>query len=568
MDELTEKTVDLTYRKTFARTLLSNNQLGDAIHAYATIVKDFPEDIESLLVLGDLYLAGEDSMAALYFYQKAKLLQPENQEISTRIELAESEKNSPATSKNLMPLGEERLSHLQTRLVGKSKGVQEKEIEKASRLLEEIIHSSHPADLVATHLDQIDSLLPALLEMNIRQAKADRRTDLVEGLETIQENMLPENGAFSTSSTSDGNLTSSSRSSFDLSQIQHVTFLVPDRTRVPYRVSYILDCLTALNLEVSLIDSIEEARSFNSQLLITSNPHMNPWLLEYMAECTAARIPVILDLDADYEQLPMNHPEYLKKGLGLPVNARAYTAAMMLSNIITTPSGRFAEQLSRTGYHSAYVPDGWSRSNPLWEKKQAHHNTINIGWIGGSGLIDDLLEIRRILIRVVREFPRTQLVISEDQKAFQLFENLPQNRKLFLPEVSPEDYPFLLGQFDILVYPLRNIPFNFTQTDTILMQAGIKHIPWVSSRLPMALAWDAGGLIAATTDEWHTNLRQLVMDENVREHLGNGGYNLAKSREVDLMKASWAEIIASIISEPMSRGFNKMQVSRSEEDLI
>ncbi len=294
---------------------------------------------------------------------------------------------------------------------------------------------------------------------------------------------------------------------------------------------------------------------------------MNPWLLEYMAECTAAKIPVILDLDADYEQMPMTHPDYLKKGLGLPVNARAYTAALMLSNVITTPSERFADQLATAGYQVAYLPDGWSRSNPLWEKKQAHHNTINIGWIGGSGQLDDLLEIRRILIRVVREFPRTQLVVSEDQKAFQLFENLPENRKLFLPEVSPEDYPFLLGQFDILVYPLRNIPYNYTQTDTLLMQAGIKHIPWVGSRLPMVVEWSAGGLISATPDEWHTNLRQLVMDEVAREHLGNQGYQKSARREVDQMLDQWTRVIAQVISEPMNWGFlNRMQTIQPEQD--
>ncbi len=234
MDEFTDNSVDLTYRKTFARTLLSSNQLGEAIRAYAAIIKDFPGDIESMLVLGDLYLAGEDSMAALYFYQKAKLLEPENQEISTRIELAESEKNATQVQKNLLPLGEERLGNLQQRLAGKSKGVQEKEIEKASRLLEEIIHSSHPAELVATHLDQIDSLLPALLEMNIRQAKADRRTDLVEGLETIQENIHLDSSANmpGTESISSG----SNEPSFDLSQVKNVTILVPDRNLIPYRV--------------------------------------------------------------------------------------------------------------------------------------------------------------------------------------------------------------------------------------------------------------------------------------------------------------------------------------------
>ena len=439
MDELKTNSIDLNYRKTIARTLLSNNQLNEAIPAYAAIVKDYPLDTEAFIILGDLYLAGEDSTAALYFYHRAKLIAPENSEITNRIELAESEKNNSSTQANLLPLGAERLNGLQEKLSGKSRGIQEKEIEKAAKLLEEIIQSSHPAELVANHLDQIDSLLPALLEMNIRQAKADRRTDLVEGLESIQSDF--DNKQTSSSAPGQNGIRE------EPLKVTDATILVADQESSASRARFIQECLTGLGIQVELTDSLEQARLTKPQLVIASNPHMNPWLMEYIAECTASRIPVILDLDADYEQMPMNHPEYLGKGLGLPVNARAYTAALMLSNLVTTPSLRFSEQLTRSGYNSVYLPDGWSKSNPLWEKKQSRRNTINIGWVGGTGQLEDLVEIRRILIRVVREFPRTQLVISEDQKAFQLFENLPENRKMFLPEVSAEDYPFVWGSW-------------------------------------------------------------------------------------------------------------------------
>ena len=131
-------------------------------------------------------------------------------------------------------------------------------------------------------------------------------------------------------------------------------------------------------------------------------------------------------------------------------------------------------------------------------------------------LPEDVVEIRRIINRVIREFPRAQLVISESNNAFQLFSSLPDNRKLFIPEVSSEDYPYLLGQLDILAVPTKNIPYNLTQPDTVLMEAGVKRLPWIAGNVPSFTEWNCGGLVANTLEEWHTNLRQLVMDGEMR----------------------------------------------------
>jgi tetratricopeptide (TPR) repeat protein len=546
MEYMTPVENELQYRKALGRSHLSGNRLAEAIEMYSSIIRDYPQDVEAYLVLGDLYLAGEDSSAALALYKKARSLSPENVEIINRIKLAEAEQSENGIRVN--PQDEHRIIALIEQLNGK-KSVQEDDVEKATNLLQEIIHSSNPADLVSSHLDQIDTLLPALLELNIRQAKAERRPDLVQGLESIKDSI----GSDSTGSFAPDEMMPAEAESF--SRIESVTFLVPDEHNISTRIQFIKECLLSVGAQVSILSSTDAAQKTKPQLVIAFNPHTSPWLLEYMAECAASKVPVILDLDSDYEQIPLNHPDYIQKGLGLPANARAYTAALLLSNLITTPSVRFAEQMTRSGYKALPIPDGWCKSNYLWEKSLPKRPTINIGWIGSSGMLDDLLEIRRILIRVVREFPRTQLVIAENSNAFQLFESLPENRKLFLPEVSQEDYPYLLGQLDILAVPLRNIPFNFTHSDTILMEAGIKRLPWIASRLPAMVEWNAGGLMAASLDEWHTDLRQLVMDEELRHKLGEAGNQKAMTREINQVKRSWMDAMQQAMRDPLNRGF-------------
>ena len=120
------------------------------------------------------------------------------------------------------------------------------------------------------------------------------------------------------------------------------------------------------------------------------------------------------------------------------------------------------------GYKAVAVPDGWSRSNPLWDKTSNPRNSINIGWLGSTGLVEDIAEIRRIINRVIREFPRAQLVITENANSFQLFSSLPDNRKLFIPEVSQEDFPFILGQLDILTVPFKEYSIQFDATRYII----------------------------------------------------------------------------------------------------
>ncbi len=182
--------------------------------------------------------------------------------------------------------------------------------------------------------------------------------------------------------------------------------------------------------------------------------------------------------------MPVYYPEYMKIGLGSPANARAYSAALILSNLITVPSQEFANRLSEMGYNARAIPDGWSRSNALWDRSAHPRNTINIGWLGNSRVyLRILIDIRRILISVIREFPRTQLVVTENSHAYPIVWQLYRIiENCLYRKYQLEDHPYLLGQLDILVVPLKNLPFNLTQPDTILMEAGVKRLAWVGSR--------------------------------------------------------------------------------------
>jgi hypothetical protein len=81
------------------------------------------------------------------------------------------------------------------------------------------------------------------------------------------------------------------------------------------------------------------------------------------------------------------------------------------------------------------------------------------------------------------------------------------------------------------------------------MEAGIKRIPWISSPNPASQDWRSGGLIAKTPDEWHTFLRQLVLDENLRSNLGKVGRVKAEEYEVGIVSSYWLDTIEQVLED-------------------
>ena len=265
--------------------------------------------------------------------------------------------------------------------------------------------------------------------------------------------------------------------------------------------------------------------------------------MQALAACAAVEMPILLIMDMDFEQMPINHPLYDALGLGTAASARAYTAALMLADHLCTPNETLAAPLAARGYPVHVIPEGWNSANNLWDKPSPRRATLNLGWIGQPAQIEDMAMIRRVILRVVREFSHVRLVIVGDAEIYQLFDSLPESRRLFLPPVSMEDYPYLLGQVDILLAPMRNTPFNQGVSDRRLMEAGIRKIPWVASPIPSYSTWQESGLIASSLEEWHAALRQLILEPDLRAALGRAGRSKAETREMSLLGKEWLVLI-------------------------
>ncbi len=526
---------ELRVRKILGKTYLNENRLADALDVFSKILADYPDDVETLHILGNFYLASGDGKTAKKIYLRAQQIEPNNPAILHQIQLAEETNDTDL--EETVPTELSAVSRLLQRLTGRKQAISESDILRAATLLEQIVNSDSPAELVAIHLDEIDELLPALIELNIRQAQADGRPELAEALRNLQENI-------------DYQLDAREETAVEVPAVPlqatfkgKILFLLPETGQRSSRMTLVKSTLEGLGCAVTEKREYQPGRDPRPDVVITSDPHVNPVLLESLSTLSVERVPILLDMDADFERQPISHPDYNVKGLGTIARSNAYTSALSLADLVIVPSEVHAESIKSMVRHISVIPDGWSSQNKLWQKESNPRGTINIGWLGTSGQLEDLVSIRRFIIRIIREFSNTRVVIIGNPQAYRLFENLPENRRMYLPAVMHDEFPYQLSQLDVLLAPLRNMPYNLSLSDTVLMEAGAKGVPWVASPIPSFRRWAQGGLIAESADEWHLNLRHLVMDEELRRKLGQEGRSAARGREMNQVGRLWLEAI-------------------------
>ena len=533
---------ELKVRKILGKTYINENRLTDALDVFSKILVDYPDDLETLKILGNFYLASGDGKTAKSIYLHAQKLDPENKIIQHQINLAEDIDNSNEIEEPI-PTDLPAVTRLLQRLTGKTREISENDIMRAALLLEKIITCESPAELVAKHLDEIDELIPALIDLNIQQAYADGRSDLAESLRTLQLNIDYQLVTKEDSVSFAEEIHDSPNQQFT----GNILLLLPDLEKKSNRMGLLSSILRSQGCRLTEKGEYVPGRDVKPDVVITSNPHTNPLLIVSLSALSAAGIPIIVDLDTDFEKQPVSHYDYNTKGLGNQTRSNAYTSSISMARMVIVRSEVHAASLKAMVDNVFVIPDGWSRQNKLWKKSSHPRKTINIGWSGINGQLEDLLLVRRFIIRIVREFSNTRIVVIGSPQAYRLFENLPENRRMYLPEVAHEEYPYLLSQIDILLVPLRTISYNNSLPDTMLMEVGARGIPWIASPISSFRHWQAGGIISESLDEWHPNLRHLIMDDDFRRSLGEAGKQAASSREMNYLGRLWLETIIQAV---------------------
>jgi len=171
-------------RKMLANSYLRDGRYAEALKVYHDIVQDSPDDGEVLAVIANLYLAAGSSMTAFCLFKRILEHEPENRTVEGQY--AAAGRQHSGTIEEIDPLAADALARLASRM---------DEIRDPNRIEElrsaaDMIERSRPedpsdGDISAMH-ENMHQLMPALIEINIRAARAAGHLELAESLRSLQ----------------------------------------------------------------------------------------------------------------------------------------------------------------------------------------------------------------------------------------------------------------------------------------------------------------------------------------------------------------------------------------------
>jgi tetratricopeptide (TPR) repeat protein len=280
----------LQTRKELGLAHLNADRIEEGLKIYAMILRDYPEDVESYIVIGDCYLAQGEVETASQLYAYALELSPGNQEIMRRLRLVKKEKGAQG-EKSEIPVPELRaIGRVLQRIMGKTAAVTEQELERAVKILEEIRTSERPALAVAERLGEIEELIPALLELNVRQARAEGRPELALALDELLESVRSQLSSSSTEvnhSIPEKPVAAHS----NIPKKANILFLVPSAHQISNRAIMAYRALLARGYNATLASTQTKLAQQKYDLAIAFKPHGDPQLMEFMAPVPAQKFP-------------------------------------------------------------------------------------------------------------------------------------------------------------------------------------------------------------------------------------------------------------------------------------
>ncbi len=155
---------------------LTAHRYAEALRVFFDLLHLEPDDRDTLLRLGDCYLAGGDVPAAEVFYRQAESLAPHLPQVRARLALAAEARIGPCDDwlkASGFPLGAEAVYNCLQNLPPGDGQPARPDMRLATTLLDEVLRASDPASVVRARLDEVLACLPNLIALTASQAESE-----------------------------------------------------------------------------------------------------------------------------------------------------------------------------------------------------------------------------------------------------------------------------------------------------------------------------------------------------------------------------------------------------------
>lgn len=322
-------------------------------------------------------------------------------------------------------------------------------------------------------------------------------------------------------------------------KVRSVAFFAPPNLSSSHQMEMLLRPFSEHGWTTKFAHEVDKEDFETYDLFVFCQPNLSANLIEGINQCLRLNKTYYVYLNDDFHHLPQSHPAYHHFGPGNPKALEVLEIILENSQGLVVPSRVLGERYQNIVKKVEFIPPGWSTSNPLWSKKSPSRSTFNIGWLGSGGDRADLQSIKKEILKLMKATPRTFLVIIGDPMGYELFSEIAEQRRIFLPLSNYEDTPYVLSQVDLLLVPLRQNEYNQARSDLPLLEAGVRGIPWLASPIPAFEEWGVGGQLVEHAGEWVTAMQSMLNDVNWREGCGQAGMVKASSREIEKVFEIW-----------------------------
>lgn len=300
-----------------------------------------------------------------------------------------------------------------------------------------------------------------------------------------------------------------------------------------FRLTLAAKWLSEWGYNVEVTTSVPAWLSTYHDVIVVERPCLE--LLPILDLWIKAGKTVIIDMDDDFMAIPKTNPAYPIIGQGRPGYMSGLETTIKKATVLTVTTPEVA---IRYGRDAVIIPNCWDETNKLWQSR-LQRNTVNIGWVGTQTHWEDFQLVKDALMQVLSERPSTKVVIGLDDKIYNLFESLPENRKLYIPGMPYQIYPAFYGYTDIVLAPLLDNHFNRAKSEIKLIEAGAASRAWVASPMPFYYDWYYGGVFASTPENWYSQIIGLVDNPPDMLNQGEVGHAKALTRTSEIIAREW-----------------------------
>jgi len=186
--DLPHRNANRKLRQLLGRSYLREDRLKEALDIFLELLDDDPQDGGALLVLGNLYRVCGSCQTAARLYERVLMLTPGHALVESLAGQAlAGAAEGDAGPEEADPLSRAAFVRLAGRIQREDRPGQRAEIRAAADVLDKYCPDEP--------LGAVQQLMPALIEMSIRQARASGRTEMAEALQSLQIHFRRQTGS-------------------------------------------------------------------------------------------------------------------------------------------------------------------------------------------------------------------------------------------------------------------------------------------------------------------------------------------------------------------------------------